>query len=129
MKLGNFVTRKAVRLAEAEKTVAPILDAVEKRGDEAVLEYARKFDHLEGNSFFRPAVGMGSGRSARVRPSLSAAIETASQQHPRIRGRCSCPRKPGRGFPTAAGWATSCGRSNPWAPTFPPAATHCHPRC
>ena len=31
----TFITRKAVRLAEAEQTVAPILDAVRKRGDEA----------------------------------------------------------------------------------------------
>ena len=44
----SFVTRKAVRLAEAEQVVAPILEAVRKRGDEAVLEYARKFDGLEG---------------------------------------------------------------------------------
>ena len=46
----NFITRKAVRLAEAEEVVAPILEAVRKRGDEAVLEYARKFDKLDGNS-------------------------------------------------------------------------------
>lgn len=46
---GSFVRRKAVRLAEAEQIVAPILDAVRERGDEAVLEYARKLDALEGN--------------------------------------------------------------------------------
>jgi histidinol dehydrogenase len=45
----TFITRKSVRLAEAEQTVAPILDAVRKRGDEAVLEYARKFDGLTGS--------------------------------------------------------------------------------
>jgi histidinol dehydrogenase len=51
-----FITRKAVRLAEAEQTVAPILDAVRKRGDEAVLEYARKFDGLTGSDLtIRPA--------------------------------------------------------------------------
>ena len=42
----TFITRKAVWLAEAEQTVAPILEAVRKRGDEAVLEFARKFDGL-----------------------------------------------------------------------------------
>jgi histidinol dehydrogenase len=46
---GSFVRRKASRLAEAEQIVAPILDAVRERGDEAVLEYARKLDRLEGN--------------------------------------------------------------------------------
>jgi len=52
----TFITRKAVRLAEAEQTVAPILDAVRKRGDEAVLEYARKFDGLTGSGLtIRPA--------------------------------------------------------------------------
>ncbi len=50
----NFITRKAVRLAEAEQMVAPILEAVRQRGDEAVLEYARKFDGLEGDSFTVP---------------------------------------------------------------------------
>ena len=48
-----FITRKAVRLAEAEAIVAPILEAVRKRGDEAVLEYARKFDGLEGSANVR----------------------------------------------------------------------------
>ena len=32
--------------------VAPILEAVRKRGDEAVLEYARKFDGLDGASTY-----------------------------------------------------------------------------
>jgi histidinol dehydrogenase len=52
----TFITRKAVRLAEAEQTVAPILDAIRRRGDEAVLEYARKFDGLTGSDLtIRPA--------------------------------------------------------------------------
>jgi histidinol dehydrogenase len=45
----DFVTRKAMRLAEAERVVAPILAAVRERGDEALLEYARKFDQFEGS--------------------------------------------------------------------------------
>jgi histidinol dehydrogenase len=45
-----FVTRKAMRLAEAERVVAPILEAVRERGDEALLEYARKFDQFSGAS-------------------------------------------------------------------------------
>src|ERR1700678_3311218 len=69
----GFVTRKMVRLAEAEQVVAPILEAVRKRGDEAVLEYARKFDHLEGDSFT-----VSTARS-RVSPEFQAAIETAAK--------------------------------------------------
>jgi histidinol dehydrogenase len=44
----ELVTRKAVRLADAERVVAPILDAVRTRGDAALLEYARKFDGFDG---------------------------------------------------------------------------------
>lgn len=46
----DFVTRKAIRLAEAERVVAPILDAVRHRGDEALLESARKFDQFQGKT-------------------------------------------------------------------------------
>ena len=64
----GFITRKTVRLAEAEQIVAPILEAVRKRGDEAVLEYARKFDGLDGNSLtVPPRTGMRRNRGfARV---------------------------------------------------------------
>ena len=68
----NFITRKAVRLAEAEQVVAPILEAVRKRGDEAVLEYARKFDSLEGDSFTVPESEWQARGSAGVRPSSAA---------------------------------------------------------
>lgn len=47
----DLVARKTVRLAEAERTVAPILDAVRQRGDVAVAEYARQFDGFEGRTF------------------------------------------------------------------------------
>src|SRR6185312_6594987 len=56
---GQFITRKAVRLAEAEKVVAPILEDVEKRGDEALLEYAREF----------------AGAQSRAVPKFRAALE------------------------------------------------------
>lgn len=47
----DLITRKAVRLADAERIVAPILEAVRTRGDAAVLEYARKFDGFDGADF------------------------------------------------------------------------------
>ena len=46
----SLVTRKGQRLDEAERIVAPILHDVRTRGDEALLEYARKFDKFEGHS-------------------------------------------------------------------------------
>jgi histidinol dehydrogenase len=45
-----LIERKAVRLEEAERVVAPILADVRERGDAALLEYARKFDRFEGDS-------------------------------------------------------------------------------
>lgn len=44
---GKILTRRTARLEEAEQEVRPILDAVRKRGDKALLEYARKFDKLD----------------------------------------------------------------------------------
>src|ERR1700722_953837 len=74
----SFITRKTVRLAEAEQVVAPILDAVRNRGDEAVLEFARKFDKLEGNSFLVSPAEWQAAES-RVTPEFYAAIETAAK--------------------------------------------------
>ncbi len=47
----ELIARKSVRFSEAEATVAPILENVRRRGDAALLEYARKFDAFEGDSF------------------------------------------------------------------------------
>src|SRR5580658_11159898 len=69
----SFVKRKAVRLAEAEQTVQPILDAVRERGDEAVLEFARKFDGFSGSGLTVSTAG------ARVSDEFSSALETASK--------------------------------------------------
>ncbi len=45
-----LLSRKTQRLEEATRIVAPILDDVRRRGDAALLEYARKFDGFEGSS-------------------------------------------------------------------------------
>ena len=74
----NFITRKAIRLAEAEKTVAPILEAVRRRGDEAVFEYARKFDQLDGNTLTVPDSDWQAAE-ARVAPEFRAALEIAAR--------------------------------------------------
>jgi len=73
-----FITRKAARLAEAEQTVAPILDAVRKRGDEAVIEYAHKLDGLTGSGLtIQPAEWRAAESS--VPPEFIAALETAAK--------------------------------------------------
>ena len=74
----TFVNRKSVRLADAEQTVAPILDAVRKRGDEAVLEYARKFDGLTGSDLtIRP--GEWRAAESKVTPEFIGAVDTAAK--------------------------------------------------
>jgi histidinol dehydrogenase len=73
----GFITRKAVRLTEAEQVVAPILEAVRKHGDEAVLEFARKFDSLDGNSLTIPASDWNAAE-ARVTREFRTALETAA---------------------------------------------------
>jgi histidinol dehydrogenase len=68
---GGLITRKAVRLEEAERIVAPILVDVRKRGDAALLEYARKFDGFSGDTV-RMAV------SGSLTQKMRSAVETAA---------------------------------------------------
>ncbi len=44
--LEALFTRRATRMGKAEATVAPILEAVRKRGDRALVGYAKKLDGL-----------------------------------------------------------------------------------
>jgi histidinol dehydrogenase len=68
---SGLITRKAVRLGEAERIVEPILEDVRKRGDRALLEYARKFDGFSGDSV-RMAV------SGSLTKQMQSAVETAA---------------------------------------------------
>jgi histidinol dehydrogenase len=43
----NLLQRRAARLTEAEQVVGPILENVRRRGDQALLGYARRFDGLQ----------------------------------------------------------------------------------
>lgn len=47
---GTLLKRRAARMEEAEAAVRPILEDVRRRGDAAVMEYAKKFDGFEGKS-------------------------------------------------------------------------------
>jgi histidinol dehydrogenase len=74
-KIGPLLTRRAARMSEAETAVRPILDDVRNRGDKAVIEYARKFDGLEGNRLEVPAETL---RKAQLPPGLRRAVHAAS---------------------------------------------------
>ena len=67
----ELVTRKAIRLAEAEQVVAPILEAVRTRGDDAVSEYERKFS--------QPTVGHALGCPREVSPEFLSAMQVAAR--------------------------------------------------
>jgi len=71
--INRLLSRKVARFEAAEAVVRPILADVRKRGDRALLEYARKFDGLD-----RPSVRVS---EAELKPPLSAefrrAVETA----------------------------------------------------
>ncbi|MGA3190539.1 MAG: histidinol dehydrogenase [Bryobacteraceae bacterium] len=68
---AGLITRKTVRLEEAERIVAPIMEDVRKRGDRALLEYARRFDGFTGDSVRMPVEGS-------LAPSMQCAVETAA---------------------------------------------------
>jgi histidinol dehydrogenase len=75
---GRLLRRRAARMEEAEKTVRPILEAVRKRGDRALLEYARRLDGLDRPTVRVPARELTRAAS-HLAPELKAAVETASE--------------------------------------------------
>ena len=76
--VGKLLARKAARFADAEETVRPILQAVQKGGDRALLEYARKLDGFDRKS---PLVSPAELKAAesQLSPAFRAAVETASK--------------------------------------------------
>ncbi len=74
--MGRLVARRKARLAEAEATVRPILEAVRDRGDKALLEYARRFDALDRKTVAVPAADLQracAGLSAEFREAVAVA--------------------------------------------------------
>ena len=55
---------RANRLAEVERVVIPIIEAIRQRGDDALREYARKFDGLSGESVRVPGPRIAEARNA-----------------------------------------------------------------
>ncbi len=68
----ELIGRKTARLDEAERVVAPILADVRKRGDAALLEYARQFDGFTGESVRIPVRGS-------LMPDLENAVAAAAR--------------------------------------------------
>jgi len=68
---AGLIKRKALRLEEAERIVAPIIEDVRKRGDDALLEYARKFDGFKGDSVRMRVEGS-------LTPEIRSAVKTAA---------------------------------------------------
>jgi histidinol dehydrogenase len=73
---GKLLKRRKARLDQAEATVAPILADVKKRGDKALLDYARKFDGFRGKSVRVPADNLAAA-AERLSSTFRAAVATS----------------------------------------------------
>src|SRR5580704_13168771 len=99
--VGRLFARRAARLGEAEEVVRPILEAVRKRGDRALMEYARQFDGLQRRSVrvprgeliaaaeslsprFRDAIGVASA-NIRTFAAMQAPVSWMRQIAPGLR--------------------------------------------
>lgn len=74
---GKLLKRRAARFEEAEAAVRPILEAVRKRGDKALVEYARKFDDLRGSNVKVPEEQLQRA-AGELDPEFRHAVRTAS---------------------------------------------------
>lgn len=74
----ELITRKALRLAEAEKTVAPIIDDIHRRGDEALFEYARRFDSLKTREVAVPRSEWSTAQR-QISPEFIQALDSAGR--------------------------------------------------
>lgn len=75
---GSLLERKAVRLGEAELIVRPILEAVRRRGDRALLEYGRQFDGLTRKSVVVPVDELKLAERT-VSPEFKRAVRAAAK--------------------------------------------------
>jgi histidinol dehydrogenase len=75
--MGRVLARRAARMTEAEETVRPILEAVRKRGDKGLIEYARQFDQFDRKSVRVPAAELAAAAD-RLTPEFRSAVEIAS---------------------------------------------------
>ncbi len=74
----KILLRRRARLEEAEAEIKPILDGVRKRGDKALIEYAKKFDGLERPSVKVPPVELLKA-SEELAPDFVSAVRIATE--------------------------------------------------
>jgi histidinol dehydrogenase len=74
--IGRVLARRAARMTDAETIVRPILEAVRKRGDRALVEYARKFDKLDRKTVAVPVEELRQA-SRRLTPQFTEAVQIA----------------------------------------------------
>jgi len=94
--VNRLLTRRSARMAEAEATVRPILDAVRRRGDRALLEYARRFDGFRGKSVRVPEKDLHAAEGG-LAPEFRAAV-TAASANIRAFAQSQMPREWSREF-------------------------------
>ena len=75
---AGLLRRRAARFSDAEAIVRPILEDVRKRGDKALLEYARKFDKLERKSVAVPQAELDAA-ARRLSPQFRKAVQTSAK--------------------------------------------------
>jgi len=74
-------TRRTRRLDQAERTVLPILDAVRRQGDRALVRYARKWDGFAGTSAAQLKISSEhiSAAAKKVSPAFLRAVRIAAR--------------------------------------------------
>ena len=75
--VGRLLARRAARLDEAERVVRPILEDVRRRGDRALLEYARRFDGF-ARADVRVAERDLAAAQKKLAPAFRRAVRTAA---------------------------------------------------
>jgi len=75
---GKLLERKAARFDEAEQVVRPILEAVRRRGDRALLAYGQQFDGLTRKSVVVPVEELKAAERA-VSADFKRAVRAAAK--------------------------------------------------
>ena len=75
-RIGPLLAQRSTRLRQAEAVVRPILEAVRKHGDKALIRYARKFDGLDAKTVRVPETRLAAA-CRKLTPQFQAAVETA----------------------------------------------------
>jgi len=75
--IAQVLKRRAARMKAAEAVVTPILAGVRRRGDQALLKYAREYDQLERKSVAVPEAELKAA-AGRLTPEFRAAVDQAS---------------------------------------------------